>query len=48
MEEILITIAVGIIIAVVSNQLSHYLALNREQHLQDHDCDEEDTVDAIS
>lgn len=41
MNEILITILVGIIIAIVSNVLSHYFAVQREKHKHEQDCEEQ-------
>lgn len=41
MNEILITIMVGVTVAIVSNIVSHYLALNRERKKAEHDCEEE-------
>ena len=41
MHEILITIMVGVTVAIVSNIVSHYLALNREKKKAEHDCEEE-------
>lgn len=38
MDELLITIVGGLIVAVVSQVLAHYLALKREEKLANEDC----------
>ncbi len=41
MNEILITVLVGIIIAIVSNVLSHYFAVRRDNQKHEKDCEEQ-------
>jgi len=43
MNEILITILVGILLAAISNVIAHLLALHRQWHKHDQDYEETET-----
>lgn len=40
-NEIFLTVLVGIIVAIVSNVLSHYFAVRREKQKHDQDCEDQ-------